>query len=689
MRRGLAYCASVSALVVLYVLSGRLGLGLAGVAGHATPLWPPAGLALAALVLGGPKFWPGVLLGAFLTNLLVGAPASSAIIVAFGNTAEAAVGAHLLRSSGFSPSFERVSDVAMLTLFAAAFSTLIAATIGASTMCMFGEADWADLPNAWWTWWLGDAIGILVVAPVILTWAVRPTLLPRPWWRLVEAVGVMIVLAVLALFTFGAFNPPASFRSFPVAYTAFLPLIWMALRFDSRGATTATLVVAAVAVYAVAKTVGVLSEASDAYMLTAGFAATAALTSLVISAGISERNAANALLAEQKTALEKASRAKDRFFAALSHELRTPLTPVISSLDLLAGDAALGAASREILDVARRNAELEAKLIDDLLDLNRIERGKMNLSSTTIDAHAVFAAVARSLEAGARLKHIVLSLDLQAQQHHVVADSARLQQVLWNLVQNAIKFTPEGGAIKVRSSNTDGRLLVQVSDTGIGVEPDVLPRLFTAFEQADESITRRFGGLGLGLSIAKALLDAQNGKLTAHSEGTGRGSTFTIELPTVAAPAEAKVEPVSPSTHSLPTVGVRILIVDDHPDTLRSVRMLLKRSGHDVLTATSVADATEIAARERFDLLVSDIGLPDGTGLDVVRAVHAHRSVPALALSGYGMEDDIRRSREAGFNMHLTKPVDAQTLEAAIAHLLTLRDVETESSPWVATGGRS
>jgi PAS domain S-box-containing protein len=368
---------------------------------------------------------------------------------------------------------------------------------------------------------------------------------------------------------------------------------------------------------------------------------------------------------------EAASQAKDRFLAVLSHELRTPLTPVLATVEALADDPALPPQFTEDVGVIRRNVELEARLIDDIIDMTRIARGKVQLHHEAVDAHASIRHALEICQSEVEAKGLELGMVLRAKRHCVWADPTRLQQVLWNVVNNAVKFTPTEGRVTVRTSDgEDGRLLIQVSDSGIGITPEVLPRLFNAFEQGERTITRRFGGLGLGLTITKALVEMHGGTIEAASDGPGRGATFSLTFATVADPAEAR--PEGPTRGAAAGAdgggsGLRVLLVEDNEDTLKVMARVLKSFGYSVATATGVRAAIALADREHFDLLVSDIGLPDGSGWDIMRELGRKQSLRGIALSGYGLEDDLRRSREAGFEQHLTKPVNFQTLREVLS----------------------
>jgi PAS domain S-box-containing protein len=366
---------------------------------------------------------------------------------------------------------------------------------------------------------------------------------------------------------------------------------------------------------------------------------------------------------------EDANQAKDRFLATLSHELRTPLTPILATAELLERAPELPPSLLPDVQVIRRNVELEARLIDDLLDLTRVAKGKLQLMLEPVDVHAAVRAVIEIFRAEIHAKSQQLHLHLDAPHHHVLADYARLQQMLWNLIKNAAKFTPEHGCIHIRTTNAPDAnpqppLLLDVQDSGIGIEPHKLDRLFDAFEQGSDFVTRRYGGLGLGLSITKALVEFHNGHVRAASPGPGQGATFTLELPTI--PAPAPKAPAADQPAPRPARPLRILLVEDHADTARVMVRLVHALGHHVETVATVAEALEHLRAAHVDLLASDIGLPDGTGVDLIRAVRNFSRIPAIALSGFGMEEDVRRCTAAGFNAHLTKPVNIARLEQLI-----------------------
>ena len=387
------------------------------------------------------------------------------------------------------------------------------------------------------------------------------------------------------------------------------------------------------------------------------------------------------LLMEQaaRAEAEAANRAKDEFLAVLSHELRTPLTAVLLNVTALEHEEVLPAQARQLLSVIRRNVDLEARLIDDLLDLTRVTRGKLELRREVLDLHEqIDHSVRCCCAAEIEQKALNVRVRADAERHHVWGDPARVQQVLWNLLKNAVKFTPHGGRIDIHTTALPGdRIAIQIRDSGIGITPEALPKIFNAFEQADRSITRRFGGLGLGLAICKAIMELHGGTIRAESEGTGKGAMFSIELPVTSARQHA-ASPAADAPPGAKSAGISILLVEDHPDTARAMQRLLNRRGFVVRTAASMADALRAADGARIDLMISDIGLPDGSGLELMRRLDGRR-IKGIALSGFGMDEDVRKSRAAGFSEHLTKPIDLEQLEAAIDRVA--RAVDAPAQP--------
>jgi PAS domain S-box-containing protein len=381
-----------------------------------------------------------------------------------------------------------------------------------------------------------------------------------------------------------------------------------------------------------------------------------------------QKRAAQELAAAKETA-EAASRAKDQFLAMLSHELRTPLTPILLDVTAILDDPHPPTDLRPTLEMIRRNVQLEARLIDDLLDVMRILRGKMIHSPLVVNVHELIRQAVGICRGEIHAARLALRADLRAVEHHAHADPTRIQQVFWNLIKNALKFTSAGGSVMIRSFNpAPGRLTVEVEDTGVGIDARILPRIFNAFEQGEMSLTRRFGGLGLGLAISRSIIETHSGKLSARSPGPHQGATFSIELATVPAPAPAS--PQRPIPVGAPRTSARsILLIEDDPATSQVMDRLLRRGGHAVALAGTLAEGIQAAEKGAFDVIISDIGLPDGNGLELMTQIRRRHATPAIALTGYGMEADVERCREAGFDAHLTKPIDYPKLEALIQSL--------------------
>jgi len=367
-----------------------------------------------------------------------------------------------------------------------------------------------------------------------------------------------------------------------------------------------------------------------------------------------------------------ASAAKDDFLAMLSHELRTPLNPVMAIVSSLHGDSRVPADLREDVAVIWRNIRLEARLIDDLLDFNRLIKGKLQLNQEPLDIHPLIASVIDICRDELDAKLQVLSTHLEAARETVHGDAARLQQALWNVLKNAIKFTPEHGFIEIKTRNFGEMLRIEVTDTGRGIEASAIEQIFTAFEQGPSVVATHFGGLGLGLSIARMFVDQHGGRISAISPGVGRGATIRIDLPLIdAATVREKSAPLAgPATVN---ASGRILLVDDHADTLNNLARLLRRRGYEIAVAADGAQANEAVRRETFDLFVSDLGLPDVSGHQLLSSLREVQDCPAIALSGYGMESDVASSKAAGFQEHLTKPIDINLLAQTIEQLLHSR----------------
>jgi signal transduction histidine kinase len=391
------------------------------------------------------------------------------------------------------------------------------------------------------------------------------------------------------------------------------------------------------------------------------------------------RERESALRISERNALA-ATHAKDDFIARLSHELRTPLNPVLLVASEAASNPNLPPSIRADFELIAQNIVHEAHLIDDLLDLTRITQGKLSFEMKAIDVHAVLHSALTAIHGEMEQKHIVLTVDFGAASHQVRGDEVRLKQVFWNVLSNAVKFSSPWGKIRVETSLLAGgdRMAVRVTDSGIGMTNEEIARTFQAFCQGDHAMpggAQKFGGLGLGLSISRKLVELHAGAISATSAGRNQGTTITIELPLHTAESPAGTEagngefPAlqgSPLNPAIKRTG-RILLVEDHPSTRHALTNLLVRRKYEVLGAACLAEARALAKKEPFDILISDVGLPDGSGNELMKELRGRPGLVGIVLTGYGMNSDVQLSLAAGFAAHITKPVSSQDLDRALA----------------------
>ena len=388
------------------------------------------------------------------------------------------------------------------------------------------------------------------------------------------------------------------------------------------------------------------------------------------------------LLEREKAAREDAqaaNHAKDEFLATLSHELRTPLNAILGWVRLMNSGSLDPATTKRALEIIERNTRLQAQLIEDLLDVSRIISGKLRLDLRPASMSSVVDVAIDSVRPTADAKHIQLEFHSTAESDSVLIDQARMQQVIWNLLSNALKFTPEGGRVTISVSGAHSTLAVRVEDTGAGISAEFLPYVFDRFRQEDAATTRAHGGLGLGLSIVRHLVELHGGAVRAESAGEGHGSAFIVELPIVQTPALQKAYGTAapPALDDLPSLkGVRVLVVEDEADALALVAAVLRRQGAEVTTAASAALALEALEQSVPDVLLSDIAMPGTDGFALIRAVRARAEwsrIPAAALTAFVTPSDRGKVLLAGFDTHVPKPVEPAELTAVVAALANRR----------------
>jgi signal transduction histidine kinase/CheY-like chemotaxis protein len=406
---------------------------------------------------------------------------------------------------------------------------------------------------------------------------------------------------------------------------------------------------------------------------------------LIVAEDVAQRAALAMDNAQLYREAQDASRLRDEFLAILSHELRTPLNAIVGWTHIL-GETTGGSppSVRKAIDIIARNAKVQNQLISDILDVSRIIAGKFVLKVEPVDLASVVEAALDTVRPEAQAKEILLQSTLDSTAGAVAGDSGRLQQVVWNLLSNAIKFSPPQGEVQIRLEAVDSEVAVVVQDSGPGIDPEFLPFVFERFRQADSSRTRRHGGLGLGLAIVRHLVELHGGSVHAANREQRSGAVFTIRLPrrvvaaASAGSAQSAAEPGSAMATALPLAGVRVLVVDDEPDAREVAATVLERCGAQVTVAASASQALEALQRTRFDVLVSDVGMPEEDGYSLMRrirglATQRGGAVPAVALTAYAGEQDRLRSLEAGFQTHLSKPMQPAELVAVVASLARIR----------------
>jgi PAS domain S-box-containing protein len=776
-------------LAAAYAIVGRLGLAVAPVHAFASLVWPPTGLALAALLLGGSRLWPGVALGAFLVNAWAGAPVLAAASMAAGNTLEALLGAHLIGRAGERPwSIDRVRNALAFILLGALLSTTVSASVGVGSLFAAGIVPRGDLAETWRVWWLGDAVGALVVGAPLLAWW-GPRRAPRDARRRAEAAALGASAIAAALFVF--MRPPvAASAGFVLACTLIPVLMWGALRFETRGATATVLLASAVAIAGTALGRGPFVEGAlaDGLLHLQEFMAIVGAAVLVVGAVTAERSEAmrRCELGDQalrrsedelrritevtplmltrcsrdlryrfvnrayarmlgrepdeisgkpiveimgpegletirprveavlqgrvveyeddvhfagvgrrslhvvyvpdedargdvvgwiasivdvtdrrraEEALREANRRKSEFLAVLSHELRNPLAPIGNALHLLRhAPSDPDRASRAMAVIERQTGQL-TRLVEDLLDVTRISQGKIQLRRERVELTDLVRHALEDHRTEFETRGVALDVTIDAGPLWIDADAARVTQAVGNLLQNAAKFTKAGGHVAVSVERAErARATIRVRDDGIGIRPDVLPRIFDPFTQADDSLDRSAGGLGLGLALVRSLIEMHGGRVDATSPGLGLGAEFTVSLPLVDGDVERAR---APRTRRAAAGRRRVLVIEDNLDAAEMLREALLMSDNEVAVAHAGEDGLAKARAFRPDVVICDIGLPGLDGYEVARRIRGEPglSPTLIALTGYALPEDQARAREAGFDHHLAKPFDIAALE--------------------------
>jgi signal transduction histidine kinase/CheY-like chemotaxis protein len=676
-------------LAAIYLAVAKLGLQLATVHGMATVLWLPSGLAVAALILRGFHLWPGIAVAVFLATASTGAPLAFVMAAIVGNVLEPVTAALLLRRIvRFDPAMERVRDVFGFVLLSAVSSTLFSATIGVAGMCLSGMAPWAAYGSIWWTWWLGNVMGALVVGPLILTWATRPVLALSPR-RTVEAAMLVVALVAASQLVFGGWFLADS--QYSLEYVVFPPMIWAAVRFGPRGATTATVLIVSLAIWGTVHGHGPFFRASvsESVLLMWFFMGVAVIQSLLLAAAVAERRHAEEAMREARDmarAAEADAQVRSAFLANMSHEIRTPIHGMLGMTGLLL-DTSLEPAQREYAEILRRSGDALVTLINDTLDLSKLEAGKLDLEHMDFDLTDAIEGVVELLSQQAHSKGVELVCVIHADVPiWVNGDPSRLRQIVTNLVGNALKFTATGEVVvrvALASELPDEWLIrVTVMDTGIGIPVEAQQRLFEAFSQGDASTTRRFGGTGLGLTICKELVELMRGSIGFESEPDERTQFwFTVPL------GRPQTRRVLGDVDELR--GARVLCAATHAAVREALERHLAALG---MEADCVDDGPQALARLRetpHALAIIEPQMTVAIGLELVDAIRrdpALDTVPLVGLSALG-DHEVSKGR-AGVAAFLTKPIRRAQLRERLHAVTRAPSPASQASPRARTSAR-
>jgi len=535
------YPLSLAGVFGLYVLAGKLGLSLASVHASVSPVWPPTGIALAAFLTLGYRVWPAVFAGAFVVNISTAGSAATSAAIALGNTLEGLLGAYLVsRYANGARAFDHAQDVFKFAALGGLLSSMVSATIGVGSLSLGGYAQWADFDSIWLTWWLGDSTGALVFAPLLV-------LLVRDWWsgpsggHLLEAAALWFTTTLIGLAVFGEGLAHLGFMTLPLTFLCTPPLVWAAVRFRQREAAMLVAVLSGIAIWETLHGFGPLANVptNESLLLLQVFMGTVSVMAISAGAVVEERrrieHEREFLLVSAQAAraeAEAANRAKDEFLAMLGHELRNPLAAIISAvsvLDRIGGHDDVAVRAREAI---RHQITHLGRLVDDLLDIVHVTTGEITLSREPLNlATSVQRSVGDLASTGRLERHVV---DVRAEPVWVNADPARLNQIVSNLLLNAIKYTSPGGTIRIRVVGEEERAIIGVSDTGIGIPSKLLPHIFDLPPQAYRRLLHAQGGLGVGLTLVRRLVELHDGQVEVYSEGPGHGSEFVVRLPRIA-----------------------------------------------------------------------------------------------------------------------------------------------------------
>ncbi|MEH2522082.1 signal transduction histidine kinase [Bradyrhizobium sp. AZCC 1610] len=691
-RRGTSYAGGLVAIGVIYFALAKAGLALASLHPSATPIWPPTGVALAAVLLWGYRTWPAIFAAAVIANAMTAGSVATAIAIATGNSLEAVVGAYLINrwSSGCN-TFSTPNSVAKFALICFVIATPISASIGLTSLATAGYIERTNFANAWVTWWLGDVTGALVIAPVIVLWASSHF---HAFNRndFLETVGVLATAAAVGLIAFSPLIEQTPSRD-PLGFLAILPMLWAALRRGPRDTATVALVLSGITIWGTLTGGGPFTTAdlNASFLLVLMFLISITVPSLLLSADVEVRKKGEKRLrraqielerkvAERTQELELANAAKSRFLAMASHDLRQPLHALGLFIAQLRTPLRSGERTRtiELVDATRKEMD---EMFNSLLDMSRLDAGILTPKLTEFPIARLLQKIETTFDQATLAKG--LRLRVRRSDSWVRSDAMLLERILFNLVSNAVRYTLRGGII-VGCRRRGEMLRIEVWDSGPGIPEDQKQNIFGEFFQLAAPERYRYGGLGLGLAIVDRLRLLLNHQIDLAST-VGRGSRFAILVP-MADECVTSTEPVdSPHPVAFAVEGRVILVIADAPIVQEGTGGLLGKWGYSVLTAGSdEAALIQLAERQqRPDLIISDYHLASGkTGIRAIEQINAAfgSSIPAILISGDTAPEPLRDAKDRGYVL-LHKPVDPMRLRAVMQELFMDHDDRRDTGP--------
>ncbi|KAB2934373.1 MAG: response regulator [Leptonema illini] len=655
-------------VAVAYAVTGRLGLQLSFVNSNVTLVWPPTGIATAALLLFGIRYWPAVFAGALIVNLWNGNQAAVAASIAVGNTAAIVVAWYFLgHRFRIHHDLSRVRDVMAILFWGGSIAPIISACWGTATLVFSGIAPAEAALSIALVWWVGDGMGILLLLPLLLVYSQRPSQ-RLDWRRLIEWVLSLAILAAVGDVVF--IGPFGQLSGYPLIYLLFPFMIWLSVRFGSRGASVALFLTAVFSVWSTLRGFGPFQreDVHESLIFLHTYLFFTALSTLLLGAVIEEKRRIMHQLMQERMRSEEASRLKSEFLANMSHEIRTPMSAILGYADLLESDSLEPSIKRSYVRTIRRNGEHLLQILDDILDISRIESGRLTVEPVDIFLSEMMNEMAELFSMRAEQKGLAFHVSVDPGAPVVIkSDPLRLRQILVNLIGNAIKFT-EHGYVSVAMSSTEMHdcceLRFTIRDTGPGISGPERERLFQPFVQGNSTVSRSFGGTGLGLAISSRLAAALGGHIDLESE-PGRGSTFTVQLRIPAAHCIHEITEATDvrSSKESGRESLRVLLAEDSPDLQILIRHMLESTGCTVELASNGQEAVIAAQAAPFDIIFMDVQMPVMDGLRATQELRrSGYAGPVVALTAHAMTEERNRCLAAGMNEHISKPVRRQAL---------------------------